>query len=199
MDINLLSLESRFTLFLNGATLVGNLFKRSARIKVAPLNNQSHSFSFFSSGMPTNQAADWQHPWKWVGLQRSASFCCENIRVTNKILPPVTTQELPVGFGWIYSHNGLDCFMVSQTGLWDCIPFFNQHLSQVCSKFAAIVAVGHSGRNSSAQLFPQVFTGVEVRTAGGPFHSLHCHIRMRHLCCTSLCWGPGGCSFGLRL
>ena len=58
------------------------------------------------------------------------------------------------------------------TLLWDGIPFFNQHLSQVRQRGC----VGHSGTNSTPKLIPQVFNGVEVRTASRPFHPLHSHI-----------------------
>ena len=47
--------------------------------------------------------------------------------------------------------------------------FYNQHLSQVSQRGS----VGHSGTNSTPKLMPQVFNGVEVRTAGRPFRPFH--------------------------
>ena len=52
---------------------------------------------------------------------------------------------------------------------WDGISFFNQHLLHV-NQFGC---VGHSGMNSTPNLIPQVFSGVEVRTACRPLHPLH--------------------------
>ncbi|XP_051239305.1 uncharacterized protein LOC127353784 [Dicentrarchus labrax] len=77
----------------------------------------------------------------------------------------------------IHSHNGLAPpphagHQPGHTLLWDGIPFFNQYLSQVSQRGC----VGHSGTNSTPKLIPQVFNGVEVRTAGRPFHPLHSHI-----------------------
>lgn len=45
----------------------------------------------------------------------------------------------------------------SHTVLWDVIPFFNHHLSQV----SQCGCVGHSGINSTPKLTPQVISGVE--------------------------------------
>ena len=77
----------------------------------------------------------------------------------------------------IHSHNSLAPpphagHQPGHTLLWDGIPFFNQHLSQVSQRGC----VGHSGTNSTPKLISQVFNGVEVRTASRPFHPLHSHI-----------------------
>lgn len=45
--------------------------------------------------------------------------------------------------------------------LWDGIPFFKQHLLQV----SQCVSVGDSGTNSTPKPTPEVFNGVDVRTA----------------------------------
>ena len=52
------------------------------------------------------------------------------------------------------------------TLLRDGIPFLNQSLAQVSQR----CCVGNSCTNSMPKLIPQVFNGVEVRTAGRPFH-----------------------------
>ena len=71
----------------------------------------------------------------------------------------------------IHSHNSLAPH-AGHTLLWDGIPFFNQHLSQVSQRGC----VGHSGTNSTPMLIPQVFNGVEVRSASRPYHLLHSNI-----------------------
>lgn len=48
--------------------------------------------------------------------------------------------------------------------LWDVIPFFNQQLSQVSQCGCA----GHSGKTGPSKLTPQMFKGVEGRTADRP-------------------------------
>ena len=79
----------------------------------------------------------------------------------------------------IHSHNSLAPpphagHQPGHTLMWDGIPFFNQHLSQVSQRGC----VGHSGTNSTPKLIPQVFNGVEVRTGvlSRPFHPIHSHI-----------------------
>ena len=58
------------------------------------------------------------------------------------------------------------------TLLWDGIPSFNQLLLQVSQRGC----IGHCGTNSMPKLIPQVFSGVEVWTAGRPSHPLHSQI-----------------------
>ena len=67
----------------------------------------------------------------------------------------------------VHNHNSLaPC---PHAGQQPGHTLFNQHLSQV----SQCGCVGHSGMNSTPKLIPQVFNGVEVRTASRPFHPLH--------------------------
>lgn len=69
---------------------------------------------------------------------------------------------------WHFLHLLVISLVLGHTLLWDGIPFFNQHFFQV----SQCDCVGHSGMNSTPKLTPEVFNGIEVRTAGRPSHPL---------------------------
>lgn len=86
--------------------------------------------------------------------------------------------NLTNGGGTIHGHKSLTPPpRAGHAQLWDSVTVFYQHLLKV-SQFDCVI---HSGTNAvcclcKLKLIPQVFSRVEILTAGRPLHPLHSQI-----------------------